>query len=179
MTLAVPGCASGEETQAKDVLCHAAPASAEGRALHRVLSAAEEIRTTISKDDEKFVESMKQWLEPGGAEKSALPLEVCSFRPKKTTGAHRVSIQFDWLPRDEAGSKSRELPGKLRHYDVNGAAVVANDIISKLTVPCRMPGDLKKPSQKVLLQGRLPTPCSWGPMSTRRRWTNRSPSSTS
>ncbi|WP_405391701.1 hypothetical protein OG596_29965 [Streptomyces sp. NBC_01102] len=100
-----------------------------------------------------MTERMQDWLKTGGPERSALPLRMCSYRPEKITGARTVSIDFGWLPRDAAGTKAEALPGKVHHFTMNDATVQANDIISKLTVPCRMPGGLETASQKVLLQG--------------------------
>ncbi|MFF4245014.1 hypothetical protein ACFYY2_11140 [Streptomyces sp. NPDC001822] len=112
----------------------------------------DDVRTDISNDTDDLTESMRDWLQPGGAERSALPLRMCSYRPAKTTGARTVSIEFGWLPREEAGGSSEVLPGKVRRFTVNDATVQANDTLSRLTVPCRLP-DLEKASRKVLLRG--------------------------
>lgn len=156
LAIAVSGCTSGDtaEPQARDELCRLGQDSAESTSL-RGLVGGNDIRTEISNDDGDLVESMENWLKPGGAEKSALPLRMCSYRPESATGARMVSLEFGWLPLDEAGGKADGLPGKVRHYDLNGATVQANDINAKLTVPCRMPGDLGDPSAEVMLEGQV------------------------
>ncbi|MEU1126704.1 hypothetical protein ABZ371_24805 [Streptomyces sp. NPDC005899] len=153
LAIAASGCTSDDSTepQARGELCRLAPDSGESGALRRLLG-EKDVRTDISNDTDDLTESMREWLEPGGPERSALPLRMCSYRPAKTTGARMVSLEFGWLPREGAGSKAGTLPGKVRHYTVDDAAVQANDTVSRLTVPCRMPGDLEKASQKVLLQ---------------------------
>ncbi|MFB7309644.1 hypothetical protein [Streptomyces sp. NPDC056192] len=152
LTLAASGCTSEGDTHAEEGLCDATPASAEGKALRQLLG-ADDLKTTIDNEYDDLVESMQEWLRPGGPEKSALPLQVCSFAPKSTVGAQRLSLDFTWVPRDASAVKARELPGPLSHYNVNGAIGEANDIISRLTVPCRLPGDFKEPSKRVLLKG--------------------------
>ncbi|MFE5243695.1 MULTISPECIES: hypothetical protein [unclassified Streptomyces] len=152
LAIAVSGCTSGDtaEPRSNGELCRLGQDSAESTSL-RGLVGGNDIRTEISNDDGDLVESMENWLKPGGAEKSALPLRMCSYRPEAATGARTVSLEFGWLPLDEAN----ELPGQVRHYDLNGATVQANDINAKLTVPCRMPGDLGDPSAKVMLEGQV------------------------
>ncbi|MBK3595926.1 MULTISPECIES: hypothetical protein [Streptomyces] len=154
LTITASGCTSDDSTepQAKAELCRLAPDSSESRTLRQLLG-EDDVRTDISHDGDDLAESMRDWLKPGGPERSALPLRMCSYRPEKITGADMVSIEFGWLSRDAVGKKANKLPGKVRHYDVNGATVQANDIVSRLTVPCRMPGGLEKASQKVLFQG--------------------------
>ncbi|MCX5413556.1 hypothetical protein [Streptomyces sp. NBC_00059] len=156
LAFAVSGCTSGDtaEPQSKDELCRLGQDSAESTSLRRLVG-ENDISTEISNDDDDLVESMEDWLKPGGAEMSALPLRMCSYRPEAATGAHMVSLEFGWLPLDEAAGKAARLPGKVRHYDLDGATAQANDINAKLTVPCRMPGDLGDPSAKVLLEGKV------------------------
>ncbi|MFE8006476.1 hypothetical protein [Streptomyces sp. NPDC057418] len=154
LAIAASGCTSGDSTepQARDELCRLAPDSGESGTLRQLLG-DNDVRTDISNDTDHLIESMRDWLKPGGPERSALPLRMCSYRPAKNTGARMVSIEFGWLPHEEAGRRSEALPGKVHHYTVNGATVQANDIVSRLTVTCRMPGDLEEASQKVMLQG--------------------------
>lgn len=154
LAIAASGCTSDDsaEPQAKEELCRLAPDSSESRTL-RQLWGQGDVETDVSNDAADLTGGMRAWLKPGGPEKSALPLRMCSYRPGTTTGARMLSIEFDWLPRGEVGSKTASLPGKVRHYTVNDATVQATDIVSRLTVPCRMPGELDKASQKFLLQG--------------------------
>lgn len=154
LAIVASGCTSGDsaEPQAKDELCELDAGTSESATLRQLLG-EDEISTVISNGDDDLTESMRDWLKPGGPKRTALPLRMCSYRPEKSAVARMVSIEFGWQPRDVAGSKTRELPGKVHHYDVNDATVQANDIVSQLTVPCRMPAGLEKASQKALLQG--------------------------
>ncbi|MGW4231419.1 hypothetical protein ACWEF9_19345 [Streptomyces sp. NPDC004980] len=154
LAFAASGCAAEEgKGQAKDELCRLDTGTSESATLRQLLG-EDDIRTDISNDADDLTESMQDWLKPGGPERTVLPLRMCSYRPETPAVPRMVSIEFGWQLRDVAGNKAGDLPGKVHHYTVNDATVQANDIVSRLTVPCRMPGGLEKASQKVLLQGK-------------------------
>ncbi|WP_158791288.1 hypothetical protein [Streptomyces sp. NRRL WC-3549] len=151
LSLAASACTADTEAASEKEFCDVPASSAEGESVRDLLK-ADELKSTVFAQTPHLVEGMKEGL--GEDLKEQTPSQtICSFAPRETTGPKRLRIEFSWIPRNPETSEMDRLPGRLSHYKVNDATVEANDIVSRLTVPCRMPGGLEKASQKVLLQG--------------------------
>lgn len=151
LSLGASACTADDKAAPEKEFCDVAASSTEGEAVRDVLK-ADELKSTVFALTSDLVEGMQERL----GEDLSTPTSsqtTCSFAPRSTFGSKRLRIEFSWVPQDTEAREVDKLPGKLSHYDVNGATVEANDLVSRLTVPCRMPGDLTAPSQKVLLQG--------------------------
>lgn len=147
------GCVSGKESQAEGQICDVPASSDEGKVLRQVLDSTE-LQTDISNENDDIAEKMPERLQKGDFRGFGFPLRVCSFAPKSTVGAHRLSIEFLWVARDESAREDPGLTEPISHYNVNGALGEASDTVSRLRVECRLGGDFKKPSKRVLLQGK-------------------------
>ncbi|MFJ2557890.1 MULTISPECIES: hypothetical protein [unclassified Streptomyces] len=109
----------------------------------------DQYETTIYNTNDRLPEKLSDRLKqrkPGGTE---FTTQICSIAPKSKRDDGSLGFELSWTARD--GSTKTDLPGRVSHYNLNGALGEANDIITELRVQCSLPGKLRNPSSQVSL----------------------------
>ncbi|MFC9427443.1 hypothetical protein [Streptomyces sp. NPDC056987] len=122
----------------------------DARALLQQIMGTDKYNTTIRNTNSKLLEKMTEELQKMQPTESVMSFSTCLFRPKDSRdGGEAFGIDFTWTARE--GSTERRLPYKVSYYNVNGALGEANDVTTRLRVPCDLPGKLRNKSSQASL----------------------------
>ncbi|GGZ91601.1 hypothetical protein GCM10010371_59310 [Streptomyces subrutilus] len=144
--LLLSSCGAGDSEVKSASLCETAASSEEGALLRKVLR-ADDFETQISNNTSRFAKDLGRELAEMGPAQETLPSYACAYRPGP--GVERVTFGFGWVPR-ASKDVDRPLPKGVA-YEMNGVAGATNDTVTRLRVPCDMPGGLGEASKSAWL----------------------------
>ncbi|MFD9010923.1 hypothetical protein [Streptomyces sp. NPDC059552] len=144
-------CASGEPEAKIEHLCTVSAASEEEALLREILR-ADGFETDIPNRTSRVVEALERDLRAIGSGTKTLSTSLCAYKPAAQAGVERARFEVGWVPRTSKDAEPSMSDGG--RFDVNGAFGESNYFLTKLFVPCDMPGDLDEPSKSVWLYAR-------------------------
>lgn len=147
LAVMVSSCASEPgPTPFEDSLCFMAEGSDGEKAVQRTLR-SDRFDTTAHRTTGELVQRLEDYLR----QMNDTPLYTCVYDPGPSRDAKGVDVEFAWTRPGEL-DWGRVLPKEITRYDVNGVHVESTYWLAKLSVACRLPGDLAEPSRKVMFE---------------------------
>ncbi|MFF6791609.1 hypothetical protein ACFY9C_21360 [Streptomyces filamentosus] len=146
----VTSCASEPApTPPAESLCVMREGSDGEKAVQRTLR-SDRFDTTFYVTTEELVQRLGEYLSRtrGGT------VNTCDYAPRPQQGSKGVGVRFSWTPPGEP-DWGRVPPEEITRYDVNGVRVESTHWLAKLSVACRLSGELAEASRKAMFQVEL------------------------
>ncbi|MFH8728140.1 hypothetical protein [Streptomyces termitum] len=143
-------CASEPEAKpSADSFCVMEEGSGGEKAVQRTLR-SDRFDTTFYLTTEEWAQRLGVYLR----EARAGAINTCDYAPRPKQGSKGAGARFSWTPSGAPVWESVPQE-KVTRYDVNGVHVESTYWLARLSVECRLPGDLAEASRKVLFRAEL------------------------
>lgn len=140
---------TSEPEPSVESFCVMEKGSSGEKAVQRTLR-ADQFDTTFILTTEELVQRLGAYLRQ--ADNGSI--YTCYYDPLPKRGAKGAGVEFSWAASGKL-SWGRVRPEEIARYDVNGVHVESTYWLAKLSVACRLPGDLEEASRKAMLQVEL------------------------
>ncbi|MEU3609323.1 hypothetical protein AB0E83_28310 [Streptomyces sp. NPDC035033] len=140
-------------TPSSDYFCGMDSGSDGEKAVQRTLR-SEQFITNYHVPTDTLVQRLGAGLrqmKPGGHTASHY---TCAYQPQPKKETKGVSVEFSWTSPSEP-TWDRVPPEEITRYDVNGVRVESTYWLAKLSVACRLPGELDEASRKAVFRAEL------------------------